>query len=61
MKSIYPNGILEHVFYSDHQDKQIIRNWLLDGSPLPNETFKQTENEKNHIQIISHEAFKFQC
>ncbi len=61
MKSIYPNGILEHVFNHDNQDKQIIQNWLLDGSPLTNETFNPTKNENNHIKITSHEAFKFQC
>jgi len=61
MKSIYPNGILEHVFNHDNQDKQIILNWLLDGSPLPNETFNPTKTENNHIKINSHQAFKFQC
>jgi len=61
MKSIYPNGILEHVFNHTNQDKQIIQNWLLDGSPLSDETFQQTKDQQNHIKIISHEAFKFQC
>jgi len=60
MKSIYPNGALENVFNHEDHDKQIIRNWLLDGSPLPNETFQPTKNEKNHIKILSHEAFKFE-
>jgi hypothetical protein len=55
MKSINSNGILQDVFNSDLQDKQIIRNWLLDGAPTTNETFKQKD-----INIISHHAFKFQ-
>jgi hypothetical protein len=56
MKSIVRGGILEHVFNRDGQDKQTVRIWLLDGAPLSDETL-----ETNHININSHENFKFQC
>jgi hypothetical protein len=56
MKSIEANGILENVFDRNSEDKNIIRNWLLDGSPIINETLNHQEKP---IQITSHENFKF--
>ncbi len=60
MKSIYPNGILEHVLNRHDEDGEIIRKWILDGAPLTNETFQQSQTEDEHVNIISHQAFKFQ-
>ncbi|CAF1347298.1 unnamed protein product [Rotaria sordida] len=57
MKSISEHGILEEVF---NQDKQIIRQWLLDGSPTINETFQQSTDQLDQIEILSHKFFKFQ-
>jgi hypothetical protein len=56
MKSIYRRGVLEHVFDRNDQDKQIIRSWLLDESPLPN----QSTNQGDRVKVLSHEAFKFE-
>ncbi|CAF3349671.1 unnamed protein product [Rotaria sp. Silwood1] len=57
MKSTYQHGVLEHVF---NQDKQIIRTWLLDGSPLINETLQESTDENNHVEILSHKFFQFE-
>jgi hypothetical protein len=48
------NGVLSDVFHRDDKDKEIIRQWLLEGSLLPNETLEHS----NPIHIRSHQAFK---
>lgn len=58
MKSIDENGILRDVFNKNTQDEEIIVKWLLDGSPLPNETFQYSNHKQ--INIKSHEKFQFQ-
>ena len=55
MKSIRANGALHGVLHHDENDVEILRRWLLDGAPLPNETL----DESNLINIRSHQAFKF--
>ena len=49
------DGVLADVFHQDEQDKEIIRRWLLEGAPLPDETLEHS----NPIRIRSHQAFKF--
>lgn len=58
MKSIKTNGILENILCETDEEKEIIKKWLLDGSPLPNETL-QSQDRKDHFQILSHENFKY--
>lgn len=56
IKAINPDGVLHDIFNHDGQsDLEIIRKWLLEGAPLPNEMLE----ESNHIRIQSHQAFKF--
>ena len=45
------------MFDEKSEDKDIIENWLRNGSPLINETLDQ---EKKKIEINSHQNFKFQ-
>ncbi|CAF3326590.1 unnamed protein product [Rotaria sp. Silwood2] len=61
MRALARAGPLEHIFNRDGEDKQIIRQWLLDGASLLNETLQDsTSSEKNGVNILSHEGFKFQ-
>ncbi|UJR19996.1 hypothetical protein I4U23_023130 [Adineta vaga] len=60
MKSIEPNGELEHVFNHNSDAKKTLRQWLLNGAPLPNETLDASEIPKRKIKIQSHERFKFE-
>ncbi len=50
-----------NMFFNRHdEDGEIIRKWILDGAPLTNETFQQSQTEDEHVNIISHQAFTFQ-
>jgi len=60
IQSMNEGGILEKVFLKNEDDEQILRKWLLDGATLPDETFEQSNEEKQHFQINSHQNFKFQ-
>ena len=61
MKSLARGGVLEHVFNRDGNDKQTVRQWLLEGAPLPDETLEcKAEETEKPVKIQSHEAFKFQ-
>ena len=57
IKSIEPNGILGNIFDCRSEEKEIIQKWLINGSPLMDETLEQ---EKKSIQINSHQRFQFQ-
>jgi hypothetical protein len=59
MISIGKNGSLEDVFNRNDEDEEILQKWLLDGSPLPDETFISAQNEHNHVNIRSHLNFNF--
>ncbi|CAF1333276.1 unnamed protein product [Adineta steineri] len=60
MKAIDHSGELEQVFNRDGDDNQTLRQWLLDGAPLPNETLEASEVSKRKIKIQSHKHFKFE-
>ncbi|CAF0896752.1 unnamed protein product [Adineta steineri] len=57
IKSIDKNGILEHVFNRYDNDKEILSNWILEGSPIQNET---SQDQSKQINIISQKPFQFQ-
>jgi hypothetical protein len=59
MKFIGKNGSLEDVFNRNDEDEEILQKWLLDGSPLPDETLISAQNEHNHVNIRSHLNFNF--
>jgi hypothetical protein len=50
------NGLLSQIFDQYADDKEIIRKWILDGSPLPQET---SQSSTNPVQITSHHNFQF--
>jgi hypothetical protein len=60
MKFIGKNGSLEDVFNRNDEDEEILQKWLLDGSPLPDETLiSSPHKEHNHVNIRSHLNFNF--